>query len=186
MVNLRRELGKQIFKNSIILSIYIFLLEIVVKINTNNNVFDWSTLRIFVSSLTFGLFFGLITSLFRNRISRIFNTFISFIIMFYTWVEINLYSYIGFFMGVGNAEQGTKLGDYIKDVISVSKWQSYLVIIPFIIYLLYVWYLDKKIIRNILDKTTVFIFKKEKFLKKGLIYIGSMLSYFIVLLFFRC
>ena len=142
MVNLKRRLGKQIFKNAIIYTLFIFLLELVVKINTENNIIDWSSLRILISSMIIGTFIGLFITIFKGRTAKIIGTIITFLLSGYTWVEINLYNYLGFFMGVGNAEQGTKITDYIKDYIGSAKWISLLVLVPFILYVVYIYLLD--------------------------------------------
>lgn len=161
------KLGKRILKSSLPLTIYVLLLEILVKINTTND-FDWSYLRITLSSIIIGLFLGYICSLFRKTAKNIIETIIAFGLLIYTWVEINLFNYMGFFMGVGNAEQGTKITDYISDFIKASTFISYLVIVPFIIYLLYIWWIRTAIRRKKLSKTVLFVFKKEKIVGKSL------------------
>lgn len=172
---MKRRLGKQIFKNSIIYSIYLFLLEIVVKINTGNSILDWSTLRILISSIIIGIVLGLIMSLFKGKANKIIGTIITFLLSVYTWAEINLFNYLGFFMGIGNAEQGTKIVDYIKDYIQSAKLISLLVLVPFIMYVIYIWWLDGYLNRRKLDKTTVFIFKRDTFGKKSLSLIVSLI-----------
>ena len=168
MVSLKRKLGKQIFNNSLIYSLYIFLLEIVVKINTDNNLLDWSSLRIFISSLILGTIIGLLLSFIKGKVSKIVGTIITFLLCVYTWIEINLYNYLGFFMGAGNAEQGTKIVDYISDYIAAAKLISLLVLIPFIFYLIYVWFLDSYLKRKKLERTRVFIFKRDSITRKSL------------------
>ena len=96
--------------------------------------------------------------------------------MIYAWVEINLFTYMGFFMGVGNAEQGTKITDYIKDFIGASTFKSYLVIVPFIILMLFVWWLFKVYRMKKLEKTVYFIFKRENKLTRTLAILYSLLA----------
>ena len=163
---MKRRLGKQIIKNAIIYSMYIFLIEIIVKINTNNSLFEWSSLRILFSSAFLGLLIGIIICSFKGKTNKIIGTVITFALSLFAWIEINLYTYMGFFMGVGNAEQGTKIVDYIKDYIQASKLISYLVLIPFILYILYIWFLDGYLNRRKLSKTTVFVFKRETFFNR--------------------
>ena len=165
---MKRRLGKQIFKNATIYSLYIFLLEVVVKINTDNSIIDWSTLRIFVSSVIIGTLLGLFMSLFKGKASKIIGTIITLLLSIYTWAEINLFNYLGFFMGVGNAEQGTKIVDYIKDYIQSAKAISLLVLVPFVFYIIYIWFLDAFLIRKKLERTTVFVFKRDTFGRKSL------------------
>ncbi len=165
---MKRRLGKQIFKNAVIYSLYIFLLEIVVKINTDNNILDWSTLRILISSSVIGIILGLFMSLFKCKTAKILGTILTLLLSIYTWAEINLYNYLGFFMGIGNAEQGTKIIDYIKDYIQSAKLISLLVLVPFVIYIVYIWFLDSYLTRKKLDRTSVFVFKRDTFGRKSL------------------
>ena len=181
---MKKRLEKQIFKNTLFFSIYIFILEIIVKINTNNSIIDWSIIRIIISSLILGLILGLLLSLLKGKALKIISSIVAFLLMFYTWVEINLYNYIGFFMGIGNVEQGTKIVDYIKDFIAASKFQSYLVIIPFIIFIVYVWVLDRLINKKILEKTSVFVYKRETIKRKGLVIIGALVLLLILSSFY--
>ena len=164
MVNLKERLGKRIINNSVSLSLLIFLFEVIVKINTKNNLLDWSLVRILISSMIFGTILGTISSLFSNKGSKIFNTVISIIYGIYIWSEINLFTYMGFFMGIGNAEQGTKITDYIKDFIMASKWQSYLVLVPLVLYLLYIWIFKRMLRVHKLNKTVYFKFKIELYI----------------------
>lgn len=166
---MKERLGKRILNNSVGLSLLIFLLEIIVKINTKNNLLDWSLVRILISSMLIGTLIGIISSLFNNKGSKIFNTIVAVAYTIYVWVEINLFTYMGFFMGIGNAEQGTKITDYIKDYIMASKWQSYLVLVPLILYLLYIWLFKRLIRTHKLNKTVCFVFKNESKKSKFLV-----------------
>lgn len=141
---MKEKFGKQIFKNSLLMTVFIFALEILVKINTNNNIIDVSIIRILISTIFIGSLFGLLLSSFKNNVRRIIATVISVGLTIYAWVEINLFTYMGFFMGIGNAEQGTKIVDYIKDYIAAAKIISYAVLIPLFLYLIYIWYIDRK------------------------------------------
>ena len=141
----KEKLGKQIFKNSVGFLTLIFFMEIILRINLSYKILDWDIFRIFISSCGFGIVLGLISSLFKKTGSKVFKTIISVALTLYAWIEVNLYNYLGFFMGTGNAEQGTKVVDYIKEYIEAANWKSYLLLIPLVLYLSYIWFLDKKI-----------------------------------------
>ena len=141
---MKETLGKRIFINTIIFTIFIFSLEMIVKINTHpSSIFSWSTLRILISSVGISLILGFFMSLFNKLGRKVYISIVSLLLTIYVWTEINLYHYMGFFMGVGNAEQGTKILDYVKDFIAAARWTSYLVIIPLIILMVYFWYLKE-------------------------------------------
>ncbi|MFA6777887.1 MAG: sulfatase-like hydrolase/transferase [Bacilli bacterium] len=177
---MKEKLEKPIFKNTIIFFVYIFIIEMITKYNINNHFFSYSTLRITLSSLIFAIIISLILNLGSELFKKIFASIISLALIIYAWVEINLYFYLGFFMGLGNAEQGTKVIDYIKEYITASKLETYLVIIPFILLLLYYWYLKPKLISKKLEKTHIFYFKPQSKKRNVLVYIWIVL--FIILL----
>lgn len=177
---MKDKLGKRIFKNATLMSLYIFTLEMIVRLNTSSHFFSVSLIRIFISSVIFGTILSLIISAFSYKGKNIVTTIFAFLLMIYSWIEINLYSYMGFFMGVGNAEQGTKITDYIKDFVGAAPFKSYLVIIPFIILMVLVWYLFKAFRLKKLEKTIYFIFKRESALTKTLALLYTALALVIM------
>ena len=74
---MKDKLGKQILKNSILYCIYVFLLEMIVRLNTSSHFFDAAVIRIMLSSIIIGLVCGLITSLFNYKAKKIVITVIS-------------------------------------------------------------------------------------------------------------
>lgn len=154
---MKEKLERRIIRNSVSFGFLIFLNEIIIRICTNNVILDWNTLRILISSIIYGIIITLISLIFKKE-NKIYKTLISIFLAMYSWIEINLYEYLGFFMGIGNAEQGTKVIDYIKEYIAAAKWQSYLLFIILIMYLIYIWIIEKIIKQNKLNKTTHFKF----------------------------
>ncbi len=153
----KEKLERRIFKNCVSFGFLIFLNEIIIRICTNNIIIDWNTLRILISSIIYGIIITLISLIFKKD-NKIYKTIVASFLAIYSWIEINLYEYLGFFMGIGNAEQGTKVIDYIKEYIAAAKWQSYLLFVILIIYLIYIWIIEKIIKRKKLNKTTYFKF----------------------------
>ena len=160
---MKDRLGKQIFKNIILYFLLIVIIEILVRINIHIDILNYALIRIVISSLILSTVLALITSFFKNKINKVLRIVISFLLALYAWVQINLFNYLGFFMGIGNAEQGTKIVDYIKDFIQSSKIQSYFVFVPFILITIYEIFLSKRVKEYKLSKTYVFNFKiREK------------------------
>jgi lipoteichoic acid synthase len=179
---MKEKLGKRIFKNSLLFFLFIYSVELITRFNVGSNFIDWAILRIAFSSAIISIILGIIVSLFNNLWRNILMTIFSFLIMIYTWAEINLFNYMGFFMGIGNAEQGTKITEYIKDYIGASKFISYLVIIPFILLLTYIWFIQRKLKIRKLNKTIFFVFKKESSLSITLSLLYSLLAIIVLCL----
>lgn len=172
---MKEKLEKQIFKHTIIFFIYIFTIELIIRFNLSSNFFNYATLRIAISSLILALIVSLILNIGGSLFKKITASIIGVFLIIYAWVETNLYFYLGLFMGLGNAEQGTKVIDYIKEYIIASKLGTYLIIIPFILLLLYYWYLEPKLTLKKLEKTTIFYFKPVSYKRKVLVYISIII-----------
>lgn len=133
-------------RNTIILFLFLFSTELIVRLVTNTFI-GYGILRIGLSSLIISLLISLISSYFNKTVSKIFNIIFSFAITFYTFVEVGLYNYIGFYMGIGNSEQGTKTLSYIGDFFKSYKPIYYIILIPFILIVLYYIFIDKKLLK---------------------------------------
>ena len=80
---------------------------------------------------------------------RILNIIYILFVGIYNFAEFGLSSYIGFFMGIGNADQGTKVGEFIRDFFSSYKVIHYTILIPLIIFLIYYIFIDRFVTKNI-------------------------------------
>ena len=87
--------------NTIVLFIYFFTLEMLVRVVTFLSP-GIGILRICISTLILALVVSLISSYFNKTISKIIKIIFSFIILFYTFVEVGMYNFIGFYMCIGN------------------------------------------------------------------------------------
>src|SRR5574344_518761 len=175
VMKMKEKLGQRILKNSILFFLYIYSVELIVRLNAHNAILNPASIRILISSISISLFLSLIVSLFSNKISKILMSLFTFLIMLYSWIEINLYTYMGFFMGIGNADQGTKITEYIKDYMEAAKIMSYLVIIPFILLMIYLWWIRTKLQKLKLERTIFFKFTKERKLNNVITIIVTIL-----------
>lgn len=153
------DLDKDKIKLSLILeTLYIFLIEITVKLLLGTFSFSWPLLRIFISSIMLSGIFTIISSGFGNKLRKIFYIIVNLFIVVYAWVQVGFVGFLGAFMSIGNAGQGTKVTNYIADFLSSYNWTTHLIFIPFIIITLY--YIFEKRITNKGYKTT---FKIDKY-----------------------
>ncbi|MBQ3021187.1 MAG: sulfatase-like hydrolase/transferase [Bacilli bacterium] len=133
-------------RDIILISLFVFVTELIVRFVTNIDI-NYGILRIFISSLIIGMIVSLISSYFNKVIGKIIKIIISFLLTFYIFVEVGLYNYLGFYMGIGNGEQGAKNLSYILDFLKSVKPTYYLVFIPFILLILYYIFIDKKLLK---------------------------------------
>lgn len=164
--------------NTIVLFVFLFSLEMLVRIVTNTFL-GIGIFRIFLSSSILSVLVSLIcfycNKIVGNIIKYIFVTGITF----YTFVEVGLYNYIGFYMGIGNSSQGAKNLSYVLDFLKSLRFSYYLLLLPLIIYVLYYIFIDKKILKEAKHKKKRKKSKKKK--ENKFIIPGISLSIVVIL-----
>lgn len=145
---------KKFFKNrvvlsTLILSAFTYITEMIVRIFTGAPFNDFAVVRILLSSIIISLFVSFIGHFLPKLWQRILNIIYILFVGIYNFAEFGLSSYIGFFMGIGNADQGTKVGEFIRDFFSSYKIIHYTILIPLIIFLIYYIFIDRFITKNI-------------------------------------
>ncbi len=145
---------KKFFKNRVVLSTMIlsaftYITEMIVRIFTGAPFNDFAVVRILLSSIIISLFVSFIGHFLPKLGQRILNIIYILFVGIYNFAEFGLSSYIGFFMGIGNADQGTKVGEFIRDFFSSYKVIHYTILIPLIIFLIYYIFIDRFITKNI-------------------------------------
>ena len=176
---MKEKLDKLIFKNTLIFFIYIFIIDLIFRFNTGVIFFEWSMLRITLGGVILSILISLVITSYNKWWQNITATCIALLILIYSWLQLNLYNYLGFFYGIDNAGQGMKVTDYFMEMIRLSRWSSYLMIIPCLILILYYWYIKQKLKQKWLEKTIYF----EFYLQRGK---DSLLSYLIIFLVIVC
>lgn len=145
---------KKFFKNRVVLSTMIlsaftYITEMIVRIFTGAPFNDFAVVRILLSSIIISLFVSFIGHFLPKLGQRILNIIYILFVGIYNFAEFGLSSYIGFFMGIGNADQGTKVGEFIRDFFSSYKIIHYTILIPLIIFLIYYIFIDRFITKDI-------------------------------------
>ncbi len=85
--------------NVIFVTIITFSIEIIFKIISSYTIFDFSTLRIFFSTLILSIIITFLSSLCKKKwIRNIINLLYIFIYAFYTWLQLGFLNYLGVYM----------------------------------------------------------------------------------------
>lgn len=148
---IREFFSNKIIRNTMVLFTFVFSTEIILRLLMNNPIFDWATFRIGISSFIISICISYFNHFFSNLIGRIFYISIVSIIGVYTWIQLGLYNYLGFFMGLGNSEQGAKVTSYITDYLVSIEWHQYLIFIPMILCILYYVFMDRKLCKKVVE-----------------------------------
>ena len=128
-------------------TLYIFITELIFKYLVGNLFLDWTLVRIFITSFLLSGFFNLITANLKDRIRVIILIIINFIITLYAWLQIGFLEYLGNFLSIGNAGQGTKITDLITDFLKAYRPIVYIIYLPFVLILIY-YIFEEKITKN--------------------------------------
>ena len=163
---LKKDKNKHIWM-LVIETLYIFAVEMVTKVLLNTFSISYPALRIFISSIILSIIITLITSNINLKVRKVIYIILNFFIAFYAWLQIGFMNFLGAFMSMGNAEQGTKITDYIVDFVKAYKLSVYTIFIPFVLVLLYLIF-EKKFTNN------GYLNKIRYTKKKVLIILGSI------------
>lgn len=125
-------------------TLFLFLLEITVKLLLKTFSFDWSILRTFISSVMIGIVITTITVNMNSKVRKTLLIIFNFLITLYAWLQLGFMNYLGAFMSLGNVEQGTKITSYIVEFLLSYPLVLHLTFVPFILSILY-FIFEKKI-----------------------------------------
>ena len=127
----------EILKNYLILTITIFLIELILRPIAGFQYFDWALLRIFIIINFISLFLSIIFTLLPRLLNIILNFVIVTTISVYVFFQIGFNDSIGTFMSVNSSSQLGKVTSYIVDYIASYSWYFYLILIPLLLMILY-------------------------------------------------
>ena len=121
-------------KNLTIMIIVLFSVEIIFRIMNNFAIFDYATLRIFLSTVIFSLIITFISSLTKRRwLKNTINLLFIFVYSLYTWLQQGFINYLGVYISFHTSSQFGAVKDYIFDYLNSFRWTYYLIFVPFII-----------------------------------------------------
>ena len=163
---MKRFFSNRLVISTIVLFIITFGTEIYIRGLVESPIFAFPTVRISLSSLVLALIWSYLFHFFRPIIQRIANIIYVLIVTIGLFTEMCLYSFIGFFMGLGNAEQGGKVTDYIGDVLHSVPFTYYIIFAFTIVGLLYLLIGERLLLKKI-NKTK----RKRKYSKLQKIYL---------------
>ncbi len=122
------------------LTLNIFIIEMYLRFLTDGSFNDFGVVRIFISSLIIGMSISWILHFFKRIIVRIINAIIISVIGIYAFVELLLYNLIGFYMGIGNADQGTKVGEFVESTLkTMNLLHASLLVVTIMLVLVYIF-----------------------------------------------
>ena len=134
-----------VFKNYFLLTLSLFIGEIVFRIVLKLPVLDWALLRIFVGINIISLLLSAIFSFFGRIISNVLTFIVALASAVYGIAQAGFYSYLGVYMSFGTVSQAGAVKDYIMDYLQSFKWTYWLIGAPVIFLLLFYIFADHRI-----------------------------------------
>ena len=104
----------------------------------NFKVFSYSLLRIYISTFIISLIITFISSLFKSKKIRNFiNILFVFIYSVYSLMQLGFINFLGVYISLHTSGQFGAVTDYIGDFMVSFKLIYYIILIPFILYVIY-------------------------------------------------
>ena len=149
-----RIIKNKTFLSYITLCFFLLLTEVIFRIISGGNVFNFSFFRIFILINILSIFIGYLSSL--TKISYVINSLVILISNIYAWIQLGFFNYLGVYMSLNASSQFGAVKSYIKEFLSSIKIEYYLCFVPFVL-LIISYILIKKLIK---DKN-IFTLKKS-------------------------
>lgn len=153
MLKLKIKFSKYIY-NTGILSIFMFLIEMIFKIANNQNIFSISSIRILFSSIIFGLIFSYIELFIKDKYIPKVNIFLIGIVSIYSILQLGFNNFIGVYISFNVSSQAGAVFSYIFDFFKSFYWYYYLILIPFILLIIYYELINRKKINIKIDNNS--------------------------------
>ena len=138
--------------NTTILSISIFLIEMIFKMVNNKNIFDLSSLRILASSIILSLIISYIELFIKDKLVPKINIFVILIISIYSMLQAGFNNFLGVYISLNVRSQAGAVLGYIFDFFRSFYWYYYLILSPFILLIVYYELVNKKKIKLTVTK----------------------------------
>ena len=138
--------------NFILLTVFIFLIEFIFKIVSNQYLIDISVIRILLSTLFISLIISFLEIKLKDNTIKIINITLILILTLYSLLQVGFRNFIGVYISFNVTSQAKAVTSYVFDFIRSFYWYYYLLFLPIILLTGYYKLVDKKIIRIKLDK----------------------------------
>ena len=145
MKKIKRLWQNRIFKNYFLFVVLFIFLEILFRILDEVPVFDIASIRIFLGLNIIALFFSYLLSFLPKILSKILGLFLVLVVTIYGMAELGFHNYLGVYASISTSSQLGAVGGYIGDFFKSFSWTFYLMLLPFLLYLVYEIIFDKKV-----------------------------------------
>ena len=174
---MKKLLNNNLIKNSLIILVFTFLLEITFRIICGSQVFDVSLIRIFLGLAFLALVISFILSWTNKTCSKVLIIITAFVFSIYAFLQLGFNNFIGVYMSFNTSSQLGAVTSYIREFFLSFLGKFYFIFVPFILLILYYVLLDKYTERK-LDKK--FMLKSRIKYEPGIRTISTVLVLFMI------
>ena len=158
---MKKKINKYLY-NTLILTITIFLIELIFKGINHQNILTISTIRILFSTIILSLIISYIELYLNEKKTKTINILLVTIITIYTILQAGFNNFIGVYMSFNVSGQAGAVTSYIFDFLKSFYWYYYLIFLPLILLIIYY----KLIKRNKIKIKVINNFNKLEFTLK--------------------
>ena len=133
---MKKKINKYLY-NILILTITIFLIELIFKGVNHQNVLTISTIRILFSTIILSLIISYIELYLNERKTKTINILLVTIITIYTILQAGFNNFIGVYISFNISSQAGAVTSYIFDFLKSFYWYYYLIFLPLILLIIY-------------------------------------------------
>lgn len=133
---MKKKINKYLY-NTLILTITIFLIELIFKGINHQNVLTISTIRILFSTIILSLIISYIELYLNEKKTKTINILLVTIITIYTILQAGFNNFIGVYMSFNVSGQAGAVTSYIFDFLKSFYWYYYLIFLPLILLIIY-------------------------------------------------
>lgn len=135
----------KLIKNYISLLIPLFIVEVLFRVLSEIPVLDWAVFRIFLSCTIISLLISILTCFLKEKLGTILQIFVLFIATIYAILQAGFENFLGVYISIGTSSQLGAVKDYIKDYLASFNPSFWVILIPFIVYILYKCFFEKRL-----------------------------------------
>ena len=143
---MKKKINKYLY-NTLILTITIFLIELIFKGVNHQNILTISTIRILFSTIIISLIISYIELYLNERKTKTINILLVTIITIYTILQAGFNNFIGVYISFNISSQAGAVTSYLFDFLKSFYWYYYLIFLPLILLIIYYELIKKKIIK---------------------------------------
>ncbi len=130
----------------IFLTLISFIIEMIFKLVSNQNIFDVSSMRILMGLICINLVISFIESFFKDKITSKINLIIIIILTIYNLLQVGFNNFLGVYISFNVSSQAGAVYSYIIEFIKSFYWYYYFLLLPLILVIIYHVLIKKKVI----------------------------------------